>query len=239
MTNTVVANELRMNFKTIEDYTKAAQEHNFEILEIQEASVTAEHMIKNKTFFKSVNGLPLHLIVKLRKPVSSVEGVDASSTNTVEMLPKKLNWNPTIKNNIERSLVMKLPVDVNDEVVSATLNMYVKGIDVESIDIGRDIGSGHFKALKPFAAAMRARLLHETGAVIIKGLDTDALGGLDDVEGKFTKCSKIAYYLISQHIGTVDATARGRLFDVKSAKLDAMSKKADNVLFSVSDSEGE
>jgi len=79
----------------------------------------------------------------------------------------------------------------------------------------------------------------------------DKLGGVMELD-KMTACSKIAYYLICEHIGTVDGSARGKLFDVKSdvnargklfdvkaksAGIDAADKKNDNVLFSVSDTE--
>ena len=63
-----------------------------------------------------------------------------------------------------------------------------------------------------------------------------SLGGVAKLD-QMSECSKLAYFVMCEHIGTVDATARGRLFDVKSANLDAASKKSDNVLFSVSDSE--
>ena len=49
-------------------------------------------------------------------------------------------------------------------------------------------------------------------------------------------CSKIAYYLLCNHVGAVDGSARGRLFDVKDNKINAMG--VDNVLFSVSNCEG-
>mmetsp|Transcript_6918 Transcript_6918/g.10535 ORF Transcript_6918/g.10535 Transcript_6918/m.10535 type:complete len:257 (+) Transcript_6918:17-787(+) len=53
-----------------------------------------------------------------------------------------------------------------------------------------------------------------------------------------TECSRISYYILSSFIGKVDGGARGKLFDVKDANINALDKvKGDNVLFSVSNSE--
>ena len=179
----------------------------------------AQDMSENPEFFSTVNGYPLHIVMKIRKPVSSSEAVTLSSMNTLDILPKKLNWPRTVTNNIENSLVMWLPKEANDEIVDASLQVFEKGISVDDLDIGNDITTSSrneelFLATKTFANEVRNRLLHETGAVIIKGLDMEALGGVVELE-KMTTCSKIAYFLICEHIGTVDATARGKLFDVK------------------------
>jgi len=208
-----------MQFKTIEDYLNAATSNGFEIITFTEARVRAQDMSENPEFFSTVNGYPLHIVMKIRKPVSSSEAVTLSSMNTLDILPKKLNWPRTVTNNIENSLVMWLPKEANDEIVDASLQVFEKGISVDDLDIGNDITASSrneelFLATKTFANEVRNRLLHETGAVIIKGLDMEALGGVVELE-KMTTCSKIAYFLICEHIGTVDATARGKLFDVK------------------------
>eukprot|EP00569_Conticribra_weissflogii_P003736 CAMPEP_0171330372 /NCGR_PEP_ID=MMETSP0878-20121228/1957_1 /TAXON_ID=67004 /ORGANISM="Thalassiosira weissflogii, Strain CCMP1336" /LENGTH=1114 /DNA_ID=CAMNT_0011830647 /DNA_START=649 /DNA_END=3993 /DNA_ORIENTATION=- len=241
---------VRMHFKTIEDYINAATSNGFEIISFTEARVRAEDMVNNISFFSAINGHPLHIVIKVRKPVSAFSALSLSSMNTLDILPKKLNWPRTLTNNIENSLVMWLPPAVNDELIFASLQVYEKGITVDNLNIGNDITaqpsdrckSGErvmpetFSAIKAFATNVRNRLLHETGAVVIKGLDMSALGGAGQLD-KMTACSKIAYFLICEHIGKVDATARGRLFDVKSANIDAMSKMPDNVLVSVSDSD--
>eukprot|EP00985_Skeletonema_marinoi_P001851 scaffold751_cov101-Skeletonema_marinoi.AAC.2 len=234
---------VRMHFKTIEDYINAATSHGFEIVDFTEARVRAEDMVSNVPFFSSVNGYPLHMVIKLRKPMSTNDSASLGSMNTLDFLPKKLNWPRTVTNNVENSLVMWIPTDVNTELIAASLQVYEKGISVDDLDIGNDIDSPPsrkvrdlFSATNEFGISIRSRLLHETGAVIVKGLDMTALGGVEQLD-KMTVCSKIAYFILSEHIGTVDATARGKLFDVKSANMDAMSKSNDNVLFSVSDTE--
>lgn len=214
-----------MQFKTIEDYLNAATSNGFEIVTFTEARVRAEDMSENPQFFNAVNGYPLHIVMKIRKPVSTSEAVSLASVNTLDILPKKLNWPRTVTNNVENSLVMWLPKEVNNEIVDASLQVFEKGISVDNLDIGNDITASSnsrrrgrntevFHATKTFAIEVRNRLLHDTGAVIIKGLDMKALGGVEELE-KMTTCSKIAYFLICEHIGTVDATARGKLFDVK------------------------
>jgi len=218
-----------MHFKTIEDYLNAATSHGFEIVDFTEARVRAADMVSNMPFFSSVNGFPLHMVVKLRKPMSTNDAASLGSMNTLDLLPKKLNWPRTVTNNVENSLVMLMPTDVNTELVAASLQVYEKGISVDDLDIGNDIDlprtsvkSGKvrdlFSATKEFGKGVRSRLLHETGAVIVKGLDMTALGGVERLD-KMTACSKIAYFILSEHIGTVDATARGKLFDVKRCAL--------------------
>jgi len=54
--------------KTLNDYIKAINKAGFQILDIQEAGVTEEHLETNRDFFESVQDRPLHLIFKLRKP---------------------------------------------------------------------------------------------------------------------------------------------------------------------------
>ena len=54
--------------KTLSDYIKAIFSCGFEIVDIQEAGVTEEHMKLNPDFFESVKDRPLHLVFKLKKP---------------------------------------------------------------------------------------------------------------------------------------------------------------------------
>lgn len=203
-----------MHFKTIEDYLKAATSYGFEIVDFTEARVRAEDMASNIPFFSNVNGCPLHMVIKLRKPMTTNHCAALGSMNTLDLLPKKINWPRTVTNNVENSLVMWIPADVNTELITASLQVYKKGISVDNLDIGNDIDVDLFSATKDFGRSIRSRLLHETGAVVVKGLDMTALGGVDQLD-KMTVCSKIAYFILSEHIGTVDATTRGKLFDVK------------------------
>lgn len=54
--------------KTLSDYIKAIFSSGFEIVDIQEAGVTEEHMKLHPDFFESVKDRPLHLVFKLEKP---------------------------------------------------------------------------------------------------------------------------------------------------------------------------
>ena len=53
--------------KTLSDYIKAIFSSGFEIVDIQEAGVTEEHMNLHPAFFESVKDRPLHLVFKLKK----------------------------------------------------------------------------------------------------------------------------------------------------------------------------
>lgn len=219
-----------MHFKTIEDYFNAATSHGFEIVDFAEARVSAKDMNSNISFFSNVNGHPLHIVMKIRKPMATNNSAALGSINTLDLLPKKLNWPSTVTNNVENSLVMWLPPAANDELIDAALQVHEKGISVDDLVIEKDIDlppksrlareNVLFVATKHFAEAVRSRLLHETGAVIVKGLDMNALGGVEQLD-MMTQCSKIAYFILAEHIGIVDATARGKLFDVKRCVLRA------------------
>ena len=54
--------------KTLSDYIKAIFSSGFEIVDIQEAGVTEQHMKLRPDFFESVKDRPLHLVFKLKKP---------------------------------------------------------------------------------------------------------------------------------------------------------------------------
>lgn len=54
--------------KTLSDYIKAIFSSGFEIVDIQEAGVTEEHMKLHPDFFDSVKDRPLHLVFKLKRP---------------------------------------------------------------------------------------------------------------------------------------------------------------------------
>jgi len=51
---------VRMLFKTLNDYMLMLKRIGFDIIEIREAAVTTEHMQHNQLFFESVKDLPLH-----------------------------------------------------------------------------------------------------------------------------------------------------------------------------------
>ena len=226
-----------MYCKTFEDYISTARKYGFEIVQMEEARVKPDQLNDNPAFFESVNGIPLHLVAKLRKPVSQLENntnVAAESANTLNQFPKKLIWSKAAMKHPKHVFYLRIPDQVKQELYQASLECYKRGISVDDLDLECDFCSSSFASLKSFAVSIRNILLHETGLVLLKGLDLDVFGFED--EEKMVACSKIAYYLICNHIGAVDGSARGRLFDVNNNNIDA--KKADNVLFSVSNVEG-
>ena len=120
------------------------------------------------------------------------------------------------------------------EFYKAELDCYDRDILVDELDSASDFASGSFSSLKLFAVSVRNVLLHETGLVLLKGLDLDVFSSTD--HDKVVTCSKLAYYLLCNHIGAVDESAHGRLFNVKDNNIDAKSES--NVLFLVSNCEG-
>ena len=125
-----------------------------------------------------------------------------------------------MRKNFAQFASMKLSPETNNEIVEATLNCYNQGLKVDDVVIGEHVNPNDCTSLKEFCKLARHKILHETGAVVIQGLNIDALGSDENIE-KLTECSRIAYFLISSHIGIVDASARGRVFDVKNANIDA------------------
>lgn len=227
-----------MYCKTFEDYIQTARKYGFEIVQVEEARVNPNHLLKNPAFFEPVNGAPLHLVMKLRKPGCQVDNNAnvTSSANSLSMLPKKLNWSNAAMRHPKNAFFLCVPDQVKQELYKAAIECYNRGISVDDLDLTGDFPSSSFSSLKLFAVSVRNVLLHETGLVLLKGLDLDVFGFTDPE--KMVACSKIAYILICNHIGAVDGSARGRLFDVKDNEINAMDGKTDNVLFSVSNCEG-
>lgn len=221
---------VKMNFKTLDDYTRMLTDLGFTISGMQEARVLPEHMRENKAFFDSVKDVPLHLVFSATKPV---ESSTMGSSNVLDLLPKKILWNKIATNNPVQSFVMPFPSDAREELTAVCLRCYDQGIGADDFEMNVHAQVSEMQAVAEHAALVRSRLLNDVGAILVRGLDMERFGGLANLE-KMTHCSKLAYYIYSSFMGQVDAGARGRLFDVKSANLDV---KADNVLFSVSDTE--
>jgi hypothetical protein len=216
-------------FKTIEDYIKASTNAGFSIEAVKEGRANALDLLENRKSYQKVACVPLHLIIKLRKPEI------APLSTPLKLLPRKINWSKTLTKNIDKSIIVHLPSDVNIELVFAALSSYNMGIDIDKLDIGRDVlQRTPLNATIEFAKVVRRKLVNDTGAALIKGLNIDAFGAVAEIE-KTTHCSKLAFLIFCECLGTVDSTARGKLFDVKSANID--STKTDNVLFSVSNTE--
>jgi hypothetical protein len=162
--------------------------------------VSPEDLLENPDFFSDFNDRPLFLVIKVRKPGSNSKSATISSASSIDLLPKKLTWNRTMLNNFANVAQVVLPEAANAEVCDAALKCYEKGLNADNIEIGRDVDPVISRALKPFCKRIRTKLLHQTGAVIVKGLDMNKLGGVENLE-QMTACSKIAYYLICGHIG--------------------------------------
>ncbi len=226
-----------MYFKAFEDYINAIKSHGFDLIAVEETRVTPEHLNgEDSAFFNAVNDCPLHLVIKVRKPANVSTSAAVGNATTLDLLPKKLTWNKTMVNNFANVAVVMLPTSANLEICNAALQCYKRGLSVDDIIIGQHVDAKVFKTIKPFCTSIRSKLLHQTGAVIIKGLDMEYIGGTKNMK-QMEACSKIAYFLLCEHIGTVDGGARGNLFDVKDEKIDANDTKIDNVLFSVSSTE--
>lgn len=196
--------------KTFQDYTDAVLTNGFEITQLEEVRTN-----QNAT----------NLIVKLRKPEQENSGNNANALN---MFSKKLNWGKSAMTHPCNAFVVNIPMEVKEELYKAALIAHEDGISVDELDCAGYFPVNSFQALRSFASSVRNSLLHETGLVLLKGLDLDACA-----------CPKLAYYIICSHIGTVDGSVRGKLFDVKNNHIDAMDGKNDNVLFSVSDCEAD
>ena len=201
-----------------------ARKYGFEIVEVEEVRIDPDRINES-----NVDGVPADLVVKLRKPEGRVESsTSVSASNSLNMLPKKLNWSKATQRNPRNSFFLRIPDQVKRELYKAALDCYDRGISVDELDSAGDFASGSFSSLKSFAVSVRNALLHETGLALLKGLDLDVFSSTD--HDKVVACSKLAYYLLCNHIGAVDGSARGRLFDVKDNNIDAKSES--NVLFS-------
>lgn len=218
---------VKMAFKTISDYVEGLKATGFELLDMTEARVTAEHLKAHPEFFRSVRDLPLHLVFKARKPLAATR-LDVATT--LDKYAKMLRWTPVELAHPTASLVMTMPAEAAAALAKVTFRAVDNGIDAESYE-GNAADHADLVPVAMFAAAVRARLLHDTGAVLVKGVDVKEYEGPDKDLALMTVRSKLAYYILSSLIGQVDSGARGRLFDVRDSGAKATQ---DNVLFSVS-----
>ena len=218
-------NEQKMNayFKTLQDYTDAIFTSGFEVVQLEEVRSAAT---------------ATNLIFKLRKADEEVT-VTRNNVNALNVLPKKLNWSKAAVKHPHNAFVVSIPTEVKKELYNAAFIAYNDGVNADDLDAAGYYPVDSFSALKTFSISVRNRLLHQTGLVVLKGLDLDTFSDLDMSADwdQIAACSKLAYYIICCHIGTVDGSARGKLFDVQDKNIDAMDGKNDNVLFSVSNCE--
>ena len=116
-----------------------------------------------------VETLDLELVFKVRKPSNS-EARDTTKATFLDTIPPKLTWSPTVRRNFTAFATMVIPIEANTEVIDATLRCYELGLKVDDIVIGKHVDPTLCKALKEFCLSVRKRLIHETGAVLVKGL---------------------------------------------------------------------
>lgn len=159
------------------------------------------------------------------------------SSSIKALLPKKLTWGAAAKRFPKNAFCLQIPDKVKQELHNAVLECIARGVVIDDVDLMSEFPTTSFSSLRSFSVDVRNALLHHTGVVMLKGLDLDAFEFTDS--SKLEACAKLAYYLICNHVGMVDGEARGKLFDVKDNNLNAMDSKNDNVLFSVSNCEGD
>ncbi len=167
--------------------------------------------------------------------VASPRATQLSSSKA--RLPKKLIWGATAKRFPKNAFCLQIPDEVKHELHIAVLEYVTRGVAIDDVDLMNELPTTSLSSLRSFSVVIRNALLHHTGVVMLKGLDLDAFEFTDST--KLEACAKFAYYLICNHVGSVDGEARGKLFDVKDHNLNAMDSKNDNVLFSASNCEGE
>eukprot|EP00730_Choanoeca_flexa_P009268 TRINITY_DN12617_c2_g5_i1.p1 TRINITY_DN12617_c2_g5~~TRINITY_DN12617_c2_g5_i1.p1 ORF type:complete len:572 (+),score=182.81 TRINITY_DN12617_c2_g5_i1:184-1716(+) len=218
---------VKMFFKTLDDYLQQLKETGFELVAMEEARVLPEHVAANPVFFESVKDCPLHIVFKVKKPAAAAA---LASTSNLSLMPKKIVWPETLLPTLAQSFHLYPSEAVFAELYSAVDQAYERGVTSATLDMTKDLPTEGLPATRAFADRVRQQLLEGAGVAAIQGVDMERLGGSANLDMLECKC-KLLYYILSSHIGKVDAGARGRLFDVKNANLDTTK---DNVLFSVS-----
>ena len=220
-------------FMTIAAAQQILETLGFEVKAAHEAALTPTQIALSPEFgavaARYGAEVPLAVVFRGTKKLSE-------DMNHLESFPKKLIWTDAQVRHPENSVMMHMPPGAADELVAVVNRLSDRGVDHESVMFGVDVRAEvDLPELAAFAVLARRRLLDETGACLIKGLDLDRIGERS-ARGMERLCAnaKLAYYIFSSLIGRVDAGARGRLFNVKNAKLDVTK---DNVLFSVTDGE--
>jgi len=66
---------------------------------------------------------------------------------------------------------LQIPDQVKQELYKAALESFNCGIDMDDLDVAGEFRLGSFSSLKLFAVSVQNILLHETGLVLLKGLD--------------------------------------------------------------------
>ena len=224
---------VKMCFKTLSDYLEAVTRANFELVDVHEARVRPEHVADHPAFFESVKDAPLHLVFKVRKRTNPGPAVDKAGM--LDAAPEKIRWTGIEYGDPLGALGMAIDADAAAELDTLVRRLVAEGLDSETYAATRaDVAS--LPRLAAFARRARDKLLGETGCALVTGLDMDQYADFDKPNNRalMTERAKLAYYILASLIGEVDAGARGRLFDVRDAKL---ASSEDNVLFSVGSGE--
>lgn len=211
---------VKMCFKAISDYFDAVAKAGFELSGVHEARVLPEHVAEHPEFFKSVKDSPLHLIFKVQKPEAP-----SKIAGPLAKFPKKIRWLPYHFQNPEAAFVVDIPEEAKASLKSVVISLMSQGITASSYDLNA-IDKEKLEPLCAFAGLVRRKITGDIGGVLVRGLKDAAQGS--------EEAAKLAYYLFASLVGTVDGSARGRLFDVRDTNL---STNNDNVLFSVSNAE--
>lgn len=214
---------VRMLFKTLNDYMLMLKRIGFDIIEIREAAVTSEHMQHNQLFFESVKDLPLHLVFKVKKTVQ----INIKYNNSSSLLiPKKLYWNGLMKKNFNQCITLHVDETTKHQLLSIANQLHLTiGTSYEKVTYDNIVKINtnlDLSLLKKLGQQIRSNLFNGIGVVSIKNVFK--MNELKEDE------MKLAYYVLCSFIGQVNCTARGALFDVRDYKLSA---KDENVLFSV------
>lgn len=217
---------VKMCFKTLSDYMETIKHVGFDVSYMHEARVLPEHVSSNPEFFDSVKDSPLHVVFEVVKPLSK--------QLELHRIPRKILWTPFERQNANRFLDLRMPLDVTSELKNVVVDLIDDGFDVDTFSPS-DAIMMRLKKVTKFAEKVRIRL-KDVGAVFVNELcPKEYMDGLETLNLiTRNKRMKFAYYIICSLVGQVDGDARGLLFDVIDHKLDTSS---DNVLFSKSSDE--
>jgi SAM-dependent methyltransferase/pyrroloquinoline quinone (PQQ) biosynthesis protein C len=209
---------VKMCFKAISDYVEAVTGAGFEISYIHEARVLPEHVKAHPEFFESVKDSPLHIIFKVQKPEAH------EKPSTLQEMPKKIRWGPYHFQHPESTFIIGLPLETKNALNHVVQGLLAKGVTADTYDMS-SIDKNDLDSLAKFAVLIRQRLVCDTGVAMVRGLEVGPAS---------EEAAKLSFYLLASLVGTVDGSARGRLFDVKDRQLCTSN---DNVLFSASNTE--
>lgn len=182
-------------FKTIEDYFTSLQRCGFEFVGLREARA-GSHSIEG------VTNCHTYMCLKVRKPMSPLTLL--SMPHSIDALPKMITWTNVISSNFETAITVEIPANVEEEVTSASLKCFHMHLDPDSVDFGNHASEDDFFYLRQFGKHLRKMLIHETGAVLVKGINFKRFLESKDIsvdETKIVICAKLAYYFICRHVG--------------------------------------